>query len=134
MAALAACVDLRIGVGVRQRVGVGIGFWIDTRDRRHGIVGRGRFKLRVGSGRLRIDRYTAGLPQGMPPGLTPRATQPTALADSDSVRPPRCGRTLMAPLCVKKQPGVGVLGCCLAGPGSGLSEEPAWGCEPVALE
>ena len=28
----------------------------------------------------------------------------------------------------------GVLGWLMAGPGSGLSEEPVWGCEPVALE
>jgi hypothetical protein len=30
--------------------------------------------------------------------------------------------------------GRGVLGCEVAGPGSGFSEEPVWGCEPVALE
>ena len=28
----------------------------------------------------------------------------------------------------------GVLGLGVAGPGSGLSEVPVWGCEPVALE
>ena len=40
----------------------------------------------------------------------------------------------MAPLCVKRLPGVGVLGWVMAGPGSGLSEELVWGCEPAALE
>src|SRR3954466_9217268 len=30
--------------------------------------------------------------------------------------------------------GRAVLGWAVAGPGSGLSEEPVWGCEPVALE
>jgi hypothetical protein len=42
-------------------------------------------------------------------------------------------RTLMAPLC-QEAAGSGVLRWGLAGPGSGLSEEPALGCEPVALE
>jgi hypothetical protein len=37
------------------------------------------------------------------------------------------------PLCPDAA-GSGVLGCCLAGPGSDLSEEPVWGCEPAALE
>jgi hypothetical protein len=37
------------------------------------------------------------------------------------------------PLC-QDAAGSGVLGCCLAGPGSDLSEEPVWGCEPAALE
>ena len=37
------------------------------------------------------------------------------------------------PLC-QEAAGSGVLRCGLAGPGSGLSEEPALGCEPVALE
>ena len=30
--------------------------------------------------------------------------------------------------------GSGVLGLVLAGPGSDLSEEPVWGCEPAALD
>ena len=41
---------------------------------------------------------------------------------------------LMAPFCVKKLRGSGVLGLVVAGPGSGLSEELVWGCEPAALE
>ena len=40
----------------------------------------------------------------------------------------------MAPLCVKTLPGAGFSGLVVAGPGSGLSEEPVWGCEPVTLE
>jgi hypothetical protein len=38
-----------------------------------------------------------------------------------------------SPLC-QEAAGSGVLGWRSAGPGSGLSEEPALGCEPVALE
>ena len=86
MCALATCVGLRIGVGVWKRVGVGIGVWINTRDRRHGIVGRGGIKFRVGSGRLRIDRHTAGLPPREAPLPHPKGDR--ALTASDSVRPP----------------------------------------------
>ena len=37
------------------------------------------------------------------------------------------------PLC-QEGAGIGVLGWVMAGPGSGLSEESVWGCEPAALE
>jgi hypothetical protein len=46
-------------------------------------------------------------------------------------RPPLTGSG--SPLC-QEAAGSGVLGSAVAGPGSGLSEEPALGCEPVALE
>lgn len=39
----------------------------------------------------------------------------------------------MAALCVKKHRVRG-FGSVVAGPGSGLSEELVWGCEPAALE
>ncbi len=42
-------------------------------------------------------------------------------------------RPLMAHPLVKDTAGTRVLGLLVAGPGSGLSEEPALGCEPVAL-
>ena len=38
-----------------------------------------------------------------------------------------------SPLC-QDAAGSGVLGLLVAGPGSGLSEELVWGCEPAALE
>jgi hypothetical protein len=38
-----------------------------------------------------------------------------------------------SPLC-QDATGRAVLGWVVAGPGSGLSEVPVWGCEPVALE
>ena len=91
--ASAVCVGLRIGVGVRKRVGVGIGIGINPRDRRHGIVGRGGFKLRVWCGRLRVDRHNER--------STPRdATPPHPKGD----RNPLCPR----PLTASNRPRVGL--------------------------
>ncbi len=42
--------------------------------------------------------------------------------------------SVVGPLLCQEARGSVVLGLALAGPGSDLSEEPVWGCEPAALD
>lgn len=75
--------------------------------------------------------FTTSAPVRMPESSNTSISPPTvaALSGNTSSRPTGHGSLLC-----QDAAGSLVLGLRVTGPGSDLSEEPVWGCEPVALD